>query len=138
MKKDIPNYGVNEILQFVGINSLSIEGQVAVKDISTREFEKVKRQLKNIISMVVHVKVYSKEASKAKFALHIRVISPTQLFESCKSHDWDLVRALRKSFEDIHNEIEHKFKTNATREHVPHQKLGKRKRQGNLLNMRTV
>lgn len=130
MKKEMV---VNEIIQFVGIHDFSIEDQAIINEIASSEFVKIKRALENIVSLVVHVKSYSKSGSKAKFALHIRVISPTRVFESCKSHDWDLVRALRESFEDLHRQMEHKFGVNATKKHIPHQKQGKRKRQNNLL-----
>lgn len=133
MKKEIPKYGANDVLQFVGLNDLSIEEQTAINQISTKEFEKIKQKLNNSISMIVHIKTYSKNSSKPKFALHVRVIAPTDIIESCKSHDFDLLRALHKSFEDIARQIEHKFGVNATRQHTPHQKLGKRKRQTNLM-----
>ena len=54
MKKEIPKYGTSEVMQFVGLNELTGEEQDAVNQISTAEFEKVKRELKNIMSMVVH------------------------------------------------------------------------------------
>ena len=130
MKKEIV---VSEVIQFVGISDLSAENQEIINKISSEEFVKIKRLLEDIVSFVVHIKVYSKNGSKAKFALHIRVISPIRDFESCKSHDWDLTRVLRESFEDLHRQIEHKLGANATRTHIPHQKLGKRKRQNNLL-----
>ncbi|GEM_PF-1016152 len=133
MKKEIPKYGENKVLQFVGVKDLTIEEQELINDLSTKEFEKVKQSLKNTISMIIHVKNHGKKGAKNKYALHIRVIAPTGIIESCKSHDWDLARALRKSFEDIKNQIEHKFKGNSTREHKSHQKLDKRKREQNLL-----
>lgn len=133
MKKEIPKYGVQDVLQFVGVNDLSIEEQVAVNEVSTKEFEKIERMLNNRVSMVVHVKLYTKQGGKNKYSLHVRVIAPTGEIESCKSHDWDLMRALRKSFEDIQNQINHRFHSNATKLHIPHQKLGKRKRQQNFL-----
>lgn len=133
MKKEIPKYGSNEVLQFVGLNDLAIEEQIAVNDLATKEFEKVEKMLHNKISMVVHIKEYTKEGGKNKYALHVRVIAPTGEIESCKSNDWDLVRALRKSFEDIQNQIQHKFHSNSTRIHIPHQKQNKRKREQNLM-----
>jgi len=133
MKKDIPKYGANEVLQFVGLNKLAIEEQMTVNQLATKEFEKVERMLHNIVSMIVHIKEYAKEGGKNKYSLHVRVMAPTAIIESCKSQDWDLTRALRKSFEDIQNQIQHKFHSNATKLHIPHQKGGKRKREQNLM-----
>lgn len=132
MPKEIPKYGAQETLQFVGMNELTIEEQEAVNEISTKEFEKVKRELKNNVSIVVHIKCYKKEGGKDKYSLHIRVLAPTKIIESCKSHDWDLTRALHKSFEDIHNQIAHTFKGNATRLPILNKDKAKRLREFNL------
>ncbi|MEK6961309.1 MAG: hypothetical protein AABX47_09130 [Nanoarchaeota archaeon] len=101
----------NEIIQFIGVNKLDTEEQEAVMRLSEEYYEKIKRQIKNRMSLVVHVKTYQKEGGKAKYALHVRLIAPTRVFESCKSHDWDLPRALHKSFKDLISEIKHTLHT---------------------------
>ncbi|MBI4141788.1 hypothetical protein HY484_02600 [Candidatus Woesearchaeota archaeon] len=132
MKKEIPKYGTQEVLQFVGLNQLSIEEQEAVNSISTKEYEKAKRTLKNTLSVVVHIKCYEKEGGRKKYSLHIRAIAPTKIIESCKSHDWDLPRAVHKSFQDIHKQIAHHFGTNATRPALLNKDKAKRRREFNL------
>ncbi|MBI4140387.1 hypothetical protein HY485_00975 [Candidatus Woesearchaeota archaeon] len=132
MKKEVPKYGTQQVLQFVGLNSLTIEEQDAVSTIATKEYEKAQRTLKNTLSMVVHIKCYEKEGGKKKYSLHIRAIAPTRIIESCKSHDWDLVRALHKSFQDIHHQIAHLFKGNATRPSTLNKDKAKRRHEFNL------
>ena len=132
MKKEIPKYGIIEAIQYVGIHDLPIEEQDIINDIATKEFEKIKQELKNTISLVIHVKCYNKQGTRNKYSLHIRVLAPTQIIESCKSHDWDLVRAIRKSFEDIHHQIQHTFKINATRPSLLNKDKAKRRREFNL------
>ncbi len=112
MAKIVPKFGTHEMIQFVGVNELNAEEQELVSRLSTESYEKFTRILKNIEQMVVHIKTYENEGQKKKFALHIRVKAPTSaIIESCKSHDFDLARALHKAFDDIRVQIEHKFHT---------------------------
>jgi len=111
MVKTVPKFGVHELIQFVGVNELDPEEQAVVSRLSTEQFEKIRRMVTNIENMTVHIKSYDKEGKK-KFSLHIRVKAPTSaVIESCKSHDFDLARALHKAFDDIRTQIEHRFHT---------------------------
>ncbi len=112
MEKTRPKFGTHELIQFIGVKELMPEEQELVSRLSTESFEKLTRILKNIEQMVVHVKRYEKEGGKAKYSLHIRLKVPTSaIIESCKSHDFDLARALHRAFDDIKTQIEHKFHT---------------------------
>ncbi len=110
MAKIVPKFGVNEQIQFVGVSKLEPEEQMLISKLSTENYQKIKRMLKNVTNMTVHVKCYDKEGSKKKFSLHVRVAIPTmKVIESCKSHDFDLARALHKAFNDIRTQISHRF-----------------------------
>ena len=110
----IPKYGTHEQIQFIGVNELAPEEQAIVSRLSTEHYEKLQRVLKTIENMTVHIKCYDKEGSKRKFSLHVRVKAPmTTVIESCKTHDFDLARALHKAFDDLHTQIEHRFHTGA-------------------------
>ncbi|MEM2916281.1 MAG: hypothetical protein QXT19_02910 [Candidatus Woesearchaeota archaeon] len=112
MTKIVPKFGRHELIQFVGVNELDAEQQALVSKLSTESFEKFTRLLKNVEQMVVHIKSYEREGKKKKFSLHVRLKAPTTaVIESCKSHDFDLARALHKAFDDIRAQIEHKFHT---------------------------
>ncbi|MEM4246820.1 MAG: hypothetical protein QXR48_04135 [Candidatus Woesearchaeota archaeon] len=112
MTKIVPKFGTHELIQFVGVNELDAEQQALVSKLSTENFEKFTRLLKNIEQMTVHIKSYEQEGQRKKFSLHVRLKAPTMaIIESCKSHDFDLARALHKAFDDIRAQIEHKFHT---------------------------
>jgi len=115
-KKVVPKFGVHETIQFVGLNELDADEQEVVQRLSTEHYEKIKRSVKNIVSMIVHLKTYGGEGKKKKYAVHVRLHVPTRaVFESCKSHDWELPRAMHKSFDDIRHQIAHKLRTDVTR-----------------------
>ena len=99
-----------EQIQFIGVNELNEEEQAVVNTLSTEYYDKIKRSLKNLTSMVVHIKLYKKEGSQKKYSIHVRVIAPTKMIESDKAADWDLARTLHKAFKNIEREIEHIFK----------------------------
>lgn len=110
MAKVVPKFGTHELIQFIGVSELAPEEQFLVSKLSTEHFEKLQRMLKRIEQMVVHIKQYEKEGQRKKFSLHVRVKAPTQaVIESCKSHDFDLARALHKAFDDVRAQIEHRF-----------------------------
>ncbi len=111
--KIIPKFGTHELIQFIGVSELTPEEQAMVSKLSTEHYEKLSRILKNNIeNMTVHVKGYAKEGEKKKYSLHVRVKIPSSaVIESCKSHDFDLARALHKSFDDLRAQIEHRFHT---------------------------
>ena len=96
-----------EVIQFVGVNKLEALEQDVVNKLTTEYYEKLKRSLNNLTSLIVHVKTYDVEGSKKKFSIHTRVTAPGQNFESTKAQDWDLARTLHKSFQDLENQIRH-------------------------------
>lgn len=103
------------IIQFAGMNELSPEEQETVQEITTRAYEKIQTILQNLTNFVVHIKTYKKEGERKKYSLTVRCAAPTQIFESKNASDWELARAVHKSFEDIQHQIEHKLHTNRTR-----------------------
>lgn len=115
--KSVPKFGVSEIVQFVGLKSLSSEEQEVLYRLSLEYLDKVRRSVQGPIStLVVHVKKYNSAGKRKKFSLHVRcIVASKEIFESCKSHDWDLPRALHKSFEDLRQQIAHKLRTDVTR-----------------------
>ena len=114
-KKVIPKFGQEEFIQFVGLNDLTPEEQQAVKDMSIEGFDKLQRELKTLSTLVVHVKKYSETGERHKYSLDVRLNASTHVIESCKSHDWDLVRALHKAFDDVKHQIAHRFHSDSTR-----------------------
>lgn len=96
-----------EVIQFIGIHDLETEEQVEVNKLATEYYEKIKRQLKNILGLKVHVKLYEKDGSRKKYSIHIQTRAPTFTFESSKVADFELSRALHKAFQDVQHQIQH-------------------------------
>ena len=115
MSKEVPKFGVQEVIQFIGVSELSADEQATVQTITTEYFEKIKRDLQNITNMTVHIKCYQKTGSRKKYSMHVKVAAPTQIFDSSHADDWELPRALHKAFTDITNQIHHKLHTDSTR-----------------------
>lgn len=100
---------VMEIIQFKGLKELSDEEKDVLNEISAEYYPKIKREMHNITSIELHVKVHSKGGSKKKYTAHLRVIAPTRIFEA-EHHDWDLPRALRRAFDAMIFELLKAFK----------------------------
>ncbi|MEM4263758.1 MAG: hypothetical protein QW666_02580 [Candidatus Woesearchaeota archaeon] len=115
MEKEIPKFGVKEIVQFVGVSELEPMEQQTVQLLSTENYEKIKRAMKNITNLVIHVKKYEKGGERKKYSIHVRAICPTAAIESCNADDFELPRALHKAFTDIKEQIKHKFHSDTTR-----------------------
>ena len=116
MAKIVPKFGAQEVIRFIGVKDLEPEEQYLVSKLSTENYQKIKRVLKNVTNMTVHVKCYEKTGGKKKFSLHVRVSAPTKnIIESCKAHDFDLARALHKAFADVRTQLKRKFYSEMTR-----------------------
>ena len=100
-----------ENIQIIGIKYLDEMELETVNRISERGLEKIKRELKNEVSITVHVKSYDKQGSQKKYSIHVKVIAPTRMFTSTKSVDWNLETALHQAFEDVVKIIRHALHT---------------------------
>ncbi len=114
-KKEVPKYGVVEQIRFVGVKGLDPYNRVSAMRISRNYYEKIRRDINNLITLVVNVKSYSKTGGKAKYSIHVQCIAPTRSFASCKAHDWDLSKALHKAFRDVRMQIKKRLKTDVTK-----------------------
>ena len=94
-----------EIIQFTGLKDLNDDEKEILNTLSTEYYQKFKRELKNLTSMGVHVKIYTKGGKTKKYSLHVKVIAPTKIFESEKAADWDFARTLHKAFKDLEKQI---------------------------------
>jgi len=100
-----------EQIQYVGAHNLDAEKKKVLDKLSTEYHQKIKRSLKNITSLIIHVKVYKKEGKSVKFAVHAKAVAPTAIIVSTKASDWDFARTLHKAFKDLENQIEKRYKT---------------------------
>ena len=107
-----------ESVQIVGSEQLDKSEKEDIKRIANEYFTKIQRQLKNIESIIIHVKEYNKEGNRKKFSLHIRAIAPTRIFEA-DAFDWELHKAIHKAFEKLETELEHHLHTSDQHKHNP-------------------
>lgn len=101
-----------EHIQFIGLNELEDVDQQMVQTLATEYYGKIQRELKNLTSVVIHIKDYGKGGHRQKYSVHVRVIAPTKVFESSKSRDaahWDIASAIHSAFKNIEREIQHEF-----------------------------
>lgn len=104
-----------ELIQFIGLNELTPDEQKIIKTISQDSHDKIRRKLNNITNMSVHVKAYSKEGSKKKYSMHVKVAAPTHVFDSSNMEDWDLPTAMHMAIESILHQIQHRLHNDRTR-----------------------
>ncbi|MBS3102996.1 hypothetical protein J4458_06165 [Candidatus Woesearchaeota archaeon] len=98
-------------IQVVGIKDLDEMELEAVYRIGDRYYGKLQRAVKNMASLVVHIKSYDKEGRQRKYSVHVKLVAPARIFVSTKVHDWNLEKALHKSFQDIERQSQHRLHT---------------------------
>ncbi len=108
---------IMEQIQYVGVHDLDAEKKKVLDKLSTEYHAKIKRSLKNITSLIIHVKVHEKGGKAVKFSVHMKAVAPTTIITSTKASDWDFARTLHKAFKDLENQIEKRFKTYKTGVH---------------------
>lgn len=100
-----------EPIQIIGIKDLDDMEVDAVNRLANRYFGKIQREIKKINSVAIHIKSYEKQGREKKYSIHVKVMAPTRIFVSTKAFDWDLDKALHKSFRDVIREIKHRLHT---------------------------
>ncbi|MBW2976503.1 hypothetical protein KY347_03590 [Candidatus Woesearchaeota archaeon] len=100
-----------EPIQIIGIKDLDDMETEAVNRLANRYYKKIQRQIKNITSMVVHIKSSNKEGKQRNYSIHVKVIAPTRIFVSTKAMDWNFEKTLHKSFKDVEKRIQHSMHT---------------------------
>jgi ribosome-associated translation inhibitor RaiA len=98
-----------DLIQFMGLNDIDPVEQDMIKKLSEEYFGKIKRGLKNILTLTVHIKKSNKGGKQSHYTIKVMAEAPTHIFESTEE-DWDLSRVTHKAFKSIEHQIEHKFK----------------------------
>jgi hypothetical protein len=99
-------------IQYIGLKGMEPVDQAMVKKIVVEESLRIERALKNLETLVVHIKPYSKGGARPKYSVHVRAVAPTKVFESAKSRQaahWDISSAIRSAFDNIEREVQHAF-----------------------------
>ena len=98
-----------EEIQITGMDEISEEDKGIINKLANEYYPKIKRVLKNEISIKLHVKQHSKTGNKHKSDIRVKVLAPTKVFEAQES-DWDLARTLHMVFKNIERQIEHRIR----------------------------
>lgn len=111
-----------EQIQVIGARELDDMEIDAINRLTNKYYPKIRRELKNDVSLVIHVKKYKKYdhvKEYGKYSIHIRAIAPMRIFVSTKGFDWRINAALHKAFKDIINEIRHSLHTDEQHKYAP-------------------
>lgn len=103
-----------EPIQITGIEEVSEEDQGIVNKLANDYYGKIKRALKNEISIKVHIKQHSKTGKKHKSDVRVQLVAPTRRFVAQES-DWDLARTLHRVFKNIERQLQHRLKVDDQR-----------------------
>jgi CBS domain-containing protein len=105
-------------IQFIGLRKLEKDLDPYTYDyvqkLASFYAEKIAYLIKNINTITVHFKKYGKGGKAAKFSVHVKVAAPTAVLTSSKAADWDISRAVHKSFKNIERQILHRFHQDIT------------------------
>ncbi len=97
-----------EPIEIKGIDILTEEEKRLANKLLNEYYPKIQRQIKNIISLKVHIKEYKKEGRRKKYSINIKIINSTDVFEA-NADDWDFARTMHKILKKIENEIENRL-----------------------------
>jgi hypothetical protein len=96
-----------EPIHVIGIDKLSEDQIETANTLANEYYEKLQRGMKNITSLIIHVKTYDDQGGKKRYAINSRVSSPSHHFESNKATDWDFARTFHKTLKDLERQVEH-------------------------------
>jgi len=98
-----------DMIQFVGLKKLEPMEQELVQRISTENFKKIKRTLKNKVKLRIHIKTYEHEGKQKKYSIHIQTAAPAGILNIDREDGFDLARVMHKAFENMRQIIEHTY-----------------------------
>lgn len=96
------------IIRYSRLGDFEYDDVAVIKGLGSRYMEKLERHLPGLV--VDFVGKLHKIGGRVKYSFHARVNDPSFLFKA-DAHDWDLRRAVHKTFGKLENELKHKFRT---------------------------
>ena len=97
-----------EQIKIIGIKELDDNEVETVNRLAKEYYNKIQRAIKNITSLVIHVKTYNITGKRKQYEINVKVIAPTRTFDS-KAVEWELAKALHVAFNKVERMIEHRF-----------------------------
>jgi len=97
-----------EQIKIIGIKDLDDSEVGTVNRLAREYYGKIQRAIKNVTSVVMHIKTYNVTGKRKQYEIKVKVMAPTKSFDS-KAAEWDLAKALHLAFNKIERMIEHRF-----------------------------
>ncbi|MBI2581699.1 hypothetical protein HYV87_01035 [Candidatus Woesearchaeota archaeon] len=102
------------LVQFVGLHKIMRDDQEnsiekRLQAAAEHYIKKISRHFKGRFNVIVHIKEHDREGKRSRYEVHTRLHLPTTPI-AAKTEDWNLVTAVRKSFDEVIEQIESKFK----------------------------
>ncbi len=102
------------LLQFVGLHKIKIDDHNNPLDkrlhtAAELYIRKISRHTNGTFNVVIHIKEHDREGKRSRYEVHTRLYLPTQPI-TAKTENWNLVTAVRKSFDEILEQMEKRFK----------------------------
>jgi hypothetical protein len=98
-----------EGVKIENIELLTPEERKITEELVKEYYIKIKRKLKNSITLKLYFKEHKKEGKGRKISINAEVTSSTIMFRA-NAWDWDLARTVHKVMNKILSETEHRFK----------------------------
>ena len=97
-----------EQIKIIGIKELNDNEVEIINRLAKEYYRKIERAIKNITSIVIHLKTYNITGKRKQYEINVKIVAPTKSFDS-KAAEWDLAKALHIAFNKVERMIEHRF-----------------------------
>ncbi len=98
------------MISYVGLKKLRPLEIKQVEQISRQNFTKIQRNFNNS-DLIIHIKK-NDEHGKVRFSVNLKLDDDSiHNVLTANESDWDLQRVMHKVFDNLNNELNHKFKT---------------------------
>ncbi len=95
-------------ITYVGLKNLDSFEISKVQTVVDRCFPKIQRHFSNA-SLTVNIKIADATGTRKRYTISLRVSAPSVIL-SAEHTDWELQRAIHRTFDGLENEARHKFK----------------------------
>ncbi|MFH1972552.1 MAG: hypothetical protein ABIJ18_03695 [archaeon] len=107
-----------EDIQYKGLKNLDSIQIKEVQNLCENELIKIKRELRSqTAKMFIDIHLQEKDGKREKFSFHIRILNPTIVL-TAKHSDFQIMKALHKSFDNLKTEGDKKFRKDVTKSKV--------------------
>jgi len=93
-----------EQIKIIGIKELDNSEADTVNRLAREYYSKIQRAIKNITSLVIHVKAYNITGKRKQYEISVKIVAPTKSFDS-KATEWELAKALHMALGKVERMI---------------------------------